>query len=177
MTLSTLLSEAKTDEASIIRSRLKKELGLSSRDVSVKTSQGGYSSSVKVSIKTKKALAKMQEIEVIGRGQEEIDRDERTGEILMGGNTYVFVDIDYKFKSKIEDEIQKEYIKQKEKSTTNNVVLYGTFEVRGTSNGNDYVGLVKGQGNVEVRDNNYIGSAIMSLINSSKDDSLYAKIK
>ena len=175
MTLGKLLTER--DEATVIRTRIKKELGLSSRDVSVKTQQGGYSSAVNVKIKTKKGLAKMQEIEAIGNSKESIDRDERTGEILMGGNTYVFVDIDYKFKEKLGDEIQKEYLKQAKGSTTNNVVLYGTFEVRPTSNGNPYVSLVKGGGNVEVRDLDYVGSAVMSLINSSKDDSLYAKIK
>ena len=175
MTLGSLLVER--DEAKYIREKIKKDLGLSSRDVSVKTQQGGYSSAVNVKIKTKKGLAKMQEIEAIGNSKESIDRDERTGEILMGGNTYVFVDIDYKFKSKIEDDIQKEYIKQAKGSTTNNVVLYGTFEVRPTSNGNPYVGLVKGGTTMEVRDLNYVGSSVMALINKSKDDSLYAKIK
>ena len=174
MTLGKLLNEKKQDEASIIRGKLKKELGLSSRDVSVKTQQGGTSSAVKVSVKTKKGLAKMQEIKNIGQSLENYDRDERSGEILMGGNTFIFVDIDWKFKSKVEDEIQKEYEKQKD---TDRVILFNTFEVANASNGGDFVRLLKGQGHVEVRDLNYVGSAVMSLINSSKDDNLYAKIK
>lgn len=165
---------SESDDAKSIRELIKKKLGLSSRDVSVKTKQGGYSSAVNVAIKTKKALALMKEIEAIGNSKESIDRDVRSGEILAGGNTFVFTDIDYKFSIKIENEIQAEYKKQKD--VNGDALLFNTFKV-GSAQGHNYVSLNKGGRPVEIRNLDYVGSAVMSLIRSSNDDTLYSKIK
>ena len=73
---------------------LKKEiitkLGLKSSDLSVR-----YDGSYNISVKTWFPISKIEEIT---KKYESIDRDERTGEILCGGNTFVFVTYDYNLK-------------------------------------------------------------------------------
>lgn len=70
----------------------------------------------------------------------------------------------------------KENILSNQKNTKDEVTLYGTFRV-GNASGKDYVSLLKGGKVVEIRDMNYVGSAVMSLISTSDDDTLYSKIK
>lgn len=41
----------------------------------------------------------IKEIEQLAKGYESYERDEFTGEILSGGNTFVFVNYDYGLKS------------------------------------------------------------------------------
>ena len=177
--LESLNLVTESDEAKIIRTALKKKLGLSNRDVSVKSSS--YTA-VNVGVKSMKALGKMKEIEAIGKSQEHIDRDERSGEILMGGNTFIFVEIDYDFRKKLVDIVQKEFVKQTggkgNLEDKNSVVLFKTFEVNKSSNGPVFVN-VKGKlnPNTEVRDMNYVGEAVIGLISHVGDDSLYSKIK
>ena len=72
----------------------------------------GYTISVKdclydtaVKIKVNDPTINRKEIEKIAYKYQEIDYDERTGEILGGGNYYVFVD----YKDGIFDEVSREY--------------------------------------------------------------------
>lgn len=76
-----------------IRNELKQH-GYNSRRVGVRYQIAGYSAAIYVTIKEKEIDKK--EIENIAMKYNDIDRDERTGEILMGGNTFVFVDYDYR---------------------------------------------------------------------------------
>ncbi len=168
------------EEAAFIRTVLKKELGLTSRDVSVKARSGGYSSSVNVSIKTTKALALRKKIEKVGESQESYERDYASGEILSGGNTFIFVDLDYKFRKAVEDKIQAEFEKQTKNGFEegDSVVLYNTFNINRYSDRLSYASMNKsGSSSVEIRDLRYVGGPIMQVIAKENDDSLYAKIK
>ena len=118
------LNEGK-EESKAIRGLLKKEYGLTSKDVGVTTKYGGYSSSVRIVIKTKKAFEKYLEIENLTSKFSKIDRDQVTGEILLGGNTYIDVEVDSKLASKIDDLIRKE-IKKEAYKKENDEWLKGT---------------------------------------------------
>lgn len=72
-----------------IRKELK-EHGYSNRRVGV--SYDGYA----IRLTIKELAIEMKEIESIAMKYESYSRDERTGEILSGGNTFVFVDYDYR---------------------------------------------------------------------------------
>ena len=72
-----------------IKETLRKE-GIDIRYISVRHKWCGYSDKWVVEIKSEDIDKKR--VERICRRFEEIDIDERTGEILMGGNTYVWVD-------------------------------------------------------------------------------------
>lgn len=80
----TILTE--TEIAKAIRKELKEKLGYTSRQVSVRCSNGN---AIRVEIKDKTIERKA--IEDIAYPYEAVDRCEVTGEILAGGNTYVFV--------------------------------------------------------------------------------------
>ena len=75
-----------------IRKDLKNN-GFTSKDISVRVRDSLYDTSVKVTIKN--PFIKISDIEKIVNKYEEIDRDQRTGEILAGANTYVFVEYEY----------------------------------------------------------------------------------
>lgn len=75
-------------DAKEIRKRIKDELGLNSRKVSVRGRPCTYSSAIDVTIKVPVAKSP---IEAIAKGAESIRRCEYSGEILSGGNTYVSV--------------------------------------------------------------------------------------
>ncbi|MCD8875437.1 hypothetical protein K2V74_14030 [Mammaliicoccus sciuri] len=68
-----------------IRTELKKELGYTNRQISVKNNW----SSIDVVIKDDSV--DREAVEKIAKPLEEVDRCEVTGEILAGGNTFVFV--------------------------------------------------------------------------------------
>ena len=70
--------------------RALKERGIAA---SVRTRHCGYSSAIDVRVKD--LSADMEEVERIANVHESIRRDERTYEILSGGNTYVSVSYDY----------------------------------------------------------------------------------
>ena len=72
-----------------IRATLKKE-GYAPRDFSVRVRDCGYSTSAHVTIKNPEIRCANVENLLFKFGS--IDRDERTGEILEGGNCYLFVD-------------------------------------------------------------------------------------
>lgn len=67
-----------------------KAAGITSKDVSVRVRDSLYDTAVRIKIKNPKI--RRSEVEKIANRYEEIDRDERTYEILAGCNTYVFVD-------------------------------------------------------------------------------------
>jgi hypothetical protein len=178
-TFKELINEDK-ETAKIIRTKLKSELGLSSRDVSVKSRNGGYSSAVNVSIKTLKALSVKQKIEELGQGNENYETDSASGEILSGGNTFIFTEIDWKFKDELGEKIQAEFEKVTKgefNDDSKDVLLYKTFRIANLSGGGVYVSVKGNNGHSDVRDLAYVGSAVLQYISSSKDDSLYAKIK
>lgn len=72
-----------------IRATLKAE-GYAPRDFSVRVRHCGYSTSANVTIKNPEI--RRESVERLLSKFESIDRDERTGEILEGGNCYLFVD-------------------------------------------------------------------------------------
>ena len=171
------LSEGK-NEAEVIRKTLKEKFKLSNTDVSVKSSTGGYSSSVKVTIKNMKALVLRSKIKEVSSESERYDRDEASGEILMGGNTFIFVDIDYNFEKELYEIIQNEFDSQIDGKWNegDSITLFDTFNIS-NQRGETYMSK-KGLHFVsEVRDIKYVGSALMSLISKIGDDSLYEKIK
>ena len=71
-----------------IRKELKNN-GITNKDVSVRVRDSLYDTVVNITIKN--PLVSLSKVEAITDKFEEIDRDERTFEILQGGNTYVFV--------------------------------------------------------------------------------------
>ena len=81
------------EKTKAIRAALK-EAGITSKQVSVKHRYCGYSSSYHITIKDGN-VSELQ-IKDICKRFESVDYDERTGEILEGGNDYVFVDRDYR---------------------------------------------------------------------------------
>ena len=76
----------------MIRTELK-AIGITSKQVSVKSGSCGYSEQINVSIKD--LTVNEQTVKNIAEQYEEYERDERSGEILEGGNTYILVDFDY----------------------------------------------------------------------------------
>lgn len=67
-----------------------KEAGYTSKDVRVSVKDAGYSTAARLNIVN--PLVSRTAIQELVKGYEEIDRDERTYEILSGGNTYVHVE-------------------------------------------------------------------------------------
>jgi len=80
------------DKAKLLRNELK-ALGLTSQDVSVRVKPCTYSERMDVIIKN--LSIDIKEIERLARKYEKVDRDEITGEILAGGNDYVYVAYDW----------------------------------------------------------------------------------
>lgn len=143
--------------------------------MSVKTSRGGYESAVRVKVKSSKALKVLGKIEHIADDLEKVDYDERTGEILAGGNTFVFVDIDYDLEKKLREKIQDEFESVRDEfESGKNVKLFKTFEVNHTST-TPYVAVKKTMQPLRGGLDN-VGSAILGLISIAKDDSLYGVI-
>ena len=87
-----------------IKKEIVSKTTLRASDISATTSYGGYSSSIRIKVKKLYPLSKIEEI---ANKYQKIDRDERSGEILSGGNSFVFVEYDSKTKipSQIEDAI------------------------------------------------------------------------
>jgi len=104
-----------TEQAKKIRKTLKEELGLTSRKVSVKSGYCGYSSKIDVTVKD--LLVDIKKVEKIANKFYSVDRCERSGEILQGGNTYVTVLYDW--------EMEREHEKTKSKVAE---LIYNLFE-------------------------------------------------
>ena len=83
------------EKAKDIRIALKKKFGITSKQVSVKSRGCGYSDSIDVTVKDLSIPVMLEDIESIARKHESIDRDQYTGEILSGANTYVHVNYDW----------------------------------------------------------------------------------
>lgn len=82
-----------SERVKALRNELK-EHGYNSRRVGVVCKYAGFSLVIRVTIKEREIDKK--EIETIARKYNDVDYDERTGEVLQGGNTFVSVDYDYK---------------------------------------------------------------------------------
>lgn len=80
------------DKAKKIRAALKK-IGLSSRQVSVRCESAGYSDAINITIND--IGVDIADVNKIAAPFDAIDRDQRTGEILAGGNTYIFTQYAY----------------------------------------------------------------------------------
>ncbi len=79
------------EKAQALRKELKEELGLNSKQVSVRVKHG---IAINVNIKT---LVNPDKVEKLARKYEKIDRCEASGEILQGGNDFVSVEFDRDF--------------------------------------------------------------------------------
>lgn len=76
------------EKAKMVREELKK-IGYSSKMVSVKSGCTGYSDFIRITIKD--LSCDKDKINAIALKFKSIDYDERSGEILAGGNTYISV--------------------------------------------------------------------------------------
>lgn len=76
----------------LIKNELK-EAGYNVKDFSVSVKDCGYSTSIKVTIKNPYVCRK--DVESLLLNYQNIDKDSVTGEILEGGNTYLFVEYQY----------------------------------------------------------------------------------
>ena len=70
-----------------------KENGIDTKNISVKGSTCGYSESYEITIKD--ININIEKVRELLKTFESYETDERTGEILEGGNTYIFVNYDY----------------------------------------------------------------------------------
>lgn len=70
-----------------------KEAGYNTKDFSVSVKDCGYSTSIKV--KVKNPYVNRKEVESLLRHHEAYEQDNRTYEVLQGGNTYLFVEYEY----------------------------------------------------------------------------------
>lgn len=77
-----------------VRNELKTKFGITSRDVSVREENCGYSRSLRVRIKNPKA--RLLEIKEIATKHERVRYCQYSGEILSGGNFYIDVSVDEK---------------------------------------------------------------------------------
>lgn len=89
-----LLEEYGDDLAKTIRNDLKKAGYKVPAQVTVKQRRGGYSTALDVVIKD--LHVDFNDVSDIAQKYEEISRDVRSGEILSGGNTFIFVKYDYR---------------------------------------------------------------------------------
>lgn len=114
-------------ESREIKSYLK-ENGIDTRKVSIRHEYPGYSEIFNITIKDININA--NKIEELTRHFESYETDERTGEILAGGNTFIYVSYDYdvikeandKYNQNIIDIIEKELSTrtEEEKASWNN---------------------------------------------------------
>lgn len=151
-----------------IREDLKKA-GYNLRDFSIRARACGYSDSIDITIKNLEI--KDFEIEKIAKVYQYYDTDERTGEILQGGNTYVFVKYDYDtweaYEGKFTQKFITEYEQKKEEmakaGTPNNCItlfnekfISATYTVTGND---DIIFLKIGDETKHLRVNNGYGLA------------------
>jgi len=113
-----------------IREVLKKKLKLTNRDVGVR-----YDGSIRVTLKTIKALPYINKIKEVAEKHEWYQRDQATGDILRGGNTFVFVELDWKFRDKLVKKIESEISKKVTdefmygEGGGNSITVYGSYDV------------------------------------------------
>lgn len=102
-----------------------KAAGVPRAAYSIRVRYCGYSESVRIDVKD--LAVSIYEVKRIALQYQSIDRDERTGEILEGGNTYVFVQYDFDTL----EAAQEKYLAQAE-----GVYGHGYAEVMTHANGN-----------------------------------------
>lgn len=89
-----------------IKKYLAQKLNCKPNDFSVKKSNCMYSDAFYIYIK--QAHININDVEKLARQKFEcVDRDERTGEILSGGNTYIFVEYDNQAFEQVSDDFNK----------------------------------------------------------------------
>jgi len=122
------------EKAKIIRKELKKQLGVTNRQVSVRSRSSGYDEAIDIEIKD--LTVNKMKVEEIASKYEYIRRCEYSGEILAGGNTYVFVRLDYDALSKAKEElleVAREIIDDNKdllgKNESKTIVVNGDLEV------------------------------------------------
>ena len=64
-----------------------KEAGFTSKDYSIRVRDAGYSTTVNIEVKN--PMVRLSVLKQVAKQFEVVDRDERSGEILQGGNTFV----------------------------------------------------------------------------------------
>lgn len=101
--LKTNKETKKLTEAQMIRKELKEKLNVTSRQVSVRQRHAGYSMSVDVTIKDMTVNKKA--VEEIALKYRNVSYCEASGEILLGGNTYIRVEFDYDIKQKASEKL------------------------------------------------------------------------
>lgn len=107
-----------TNLVDAIKKDLKKK-GYTSRQVSVTKRRGGFNVAIRLLIKDMLNVD-LDFIDSIVKKYESFDRDERTGEIFSGGNTFIFVEYDY-------SSINKDYADIMQKLINKLVALKGRF--------------------------------------------------
>lgn len=107
------VAEEKQDLGTMIRDALKKAGYKVPKDISVRKSRGGYETAYYVDIK--KFTINKEDIETIVNKFKSVRYDERSNEILAGGNTFIFVNYDSQMERKEFERIQKFYQEIKEK--------------------------------------------------------------
>lgn len=167
------------EESTAIRKILKDKYKLTSRDVGVVNKYGGYSSSVTLTIKTEKALALKDKLDNLSNEFQKYERDYATQEILLGGNTYVFVQMDRKLSKGLEDKIVAQVEKvMKGDPSTDGFDLFKTFHVHFEGK-TTYVSGIKGGTSVSAHDKSpfTIANLVLQYIGRNGNPSMYAKIK
>lgn len=97
-----IVTEAKDELADRIRQELKKAGYKVPSQISVrKRSASAYD------VEIKSLSIDKDDVEKLVQKYEDIDYDERTGEILAGGNTYIFVNYDYDMKHRERERLRK----------------------------------------------------------------------
>lgn len=91
------------DKAKLIRKELKNK-GITSKQVSVRTDNSCLDSSITCTIKDLSVPKEL--VEKIARRQEHLYRDHYSGEILSGGNTFIFVNFDWEILDKAKEEFR-----------------------------------------------------------------------
>lgn len=102
-----------------------KAAGVPRAAYSIRVRDCGYSNSVRIDVKD--LAVSIDDVKRIALHYQSIDRDERTGEILEGGNTYVFVQYDFDTL----EAAQEKYLAQAE-----GIYGHGYTEVMTHANGN-----------------------------------------
>ena len=119
------------EKAADIRKELKKQLGITSRQVSIRSRKSGHDEAI--DIKIKDLTVNKMKVKEIAERYEYIRRCEYSGETLLGGNTYIFVELDYDVLSAAKEEL----LETAKKIIDNNKGLIGTNEGKAiVENGN-----------------------------------------
>lgn len=84
-------------KAKEIRQKLKSELDLTSKDVSVTSKSYSMGSSIDIKVKSAKAVKLIDKIKSFADSKKNVRRCEASGEILSGGNTYISTEICWQF--------------------------------------------------------------------------------